>query len=108
MSETKNFLVVYEDESLTKPITTIRKDAPTKVGTRNEIVIYVKNNSTYDIINIHFGTNDKDLTVSPSTIDIMKPFEVAKITLLWVPSIDRVMALNASINYEADIVKRAR
>lgn len=108
MSFYATYVDVFEDAECRKPITSIKKSDFVSAGTTSDkIIVYVKNISSFDLINMTFFTDDPDLSIEPQLIQMLESGKVVSLTIIWKPKALRETALNAMISYRADVVKRA-
>jgi hypothetical protein len=102
------YIDVFEDEECRTPITSIKKEDFVSAGTvSDKIIVYVKNVSSFDLINMDFFTDDPDLSIEPQRVQMLESGKVISLTIVWKPKVLRETALNAMISYRADVVKRA-
>ena len=102
------YIDVFEDVECRKPISSIKKEDFVSAGTvSDKIIVYVKNISSFDLVDMDFFTNDPDLLIEPQRIQMLESGKVVSLTIVWKPNVLRETALNAIISYRASVVKRA-
>jgi hypothetical protein len=102
------YIDVFEDAECRNPISSIKKADFVSAGTvSDKIVVYAKNISGFDLVNMDFFTDDSDLSIEPHKIQMLESGKVISLTIIWKPNALRETALNAIISYRANVVKRA-
>lgn len=109
MVETRPFLAYFEDRKETLRIFKLKRDNPVNVGKVSEtIILWAKNITMNELINVRISVGDKEVIVSPSTFEKMDAGEVVKVTFVWKPDINRRTPLQTKIKSAATEVIRPR
>lgn len=61
------------------------------------VVLYVKNNTNYQLLDIHIYADDKDVEITPSVIKEMAVNDVVEVTFVWHPKLKRDKPLSTRI-----------
>lgn len=109
MVETRPFLAFFEDRKRTLRITKLKRDNPVNAGKVSEkIVLWAKNITGNELLNVQISVNDKEVMVSPSIFKRIDKDEVVKVTFIWKPDINRKTALKTKLKSAATEVIRPR
>jgi len=71
------------------------------------LVIFVKNISIYELMDIALVAADSEVSLTPSSVQTLMPSSVVSVVVVWKPSITREEPLRTKINCSAKVVKRA-
>ena len=109
MVENRPFLSYFEDSKERSRIFKLKKDNPVHAGKTSEtITLWVKNITGNELLNVSITVTDKEVEVSPSTLERMEKDEVVKVTFVWRPDLNRRTALETKINSFATEVIRPK
>jgi hypothetical protein len=103
-----NTIRFFKDKECMFPVENLTFEGITLAGTKKPIVLWAKNTSGFEMINIVIEPQDKDVVAEPASIIAMQPNLVTPVVFVFQPSIDRTEPLrNCSINVSCVIIKRA-
>lgn len=107
MVENRPFLAFFGNKEGTLRIFKLTRDNPVHAGKVSEtITLWAKNIIGNELVNVSITVADKEVVVSPSTIQKMAKNEMVKITFVWRPKLGRRTALKTKINsFATEVIK---
>ncbi len=103
-----NTIRFFRDKECQFPVESLTFEGITLAGTKKPTVLWAKNTSGFEMINIVIEPEDKDVTATPASIIAMQPNQVEAIIFMFEPAVDRTEPLrNCPINVSCVMIKRA-